>query len=85
MDEESFLGTVTRFDAETLVAKIALQGKLYVGDTILIRKGGIRVIHKVESMRIQGINVDTGFIGDIIELEMKQQVAVESDVYKVPK
>lgn len=68
LDGAVFLGTVVRFDAETLVAEIALEGKLCTGDTILIKKGDVRVVHKVESITIGGISVEKGFIGDLVDL-----------------
>lgn len=71
------------FDRERLIAKIELQDKLYVGDTILIRKEAMQVVHKVERIMIEGINVDSAFFGDLVELELKEAVEQESSVYKI--
>lgn len=83
MSEQDPLGTVLRVDASTGKVKIMLQGKLYIGDTIALGKGDSMITHKVENMTLEGIRIEKGFTGDVIELEIAQPVDPDSTVYKI--
>lgn len=83
MAGENFIGKIIIVNEKTKRFKIVLKDKLEKGDMIAIRKGADEVLCKVDSMTIQGINVDSGFVGDVIEVEFEKPVQTESDVYKI--
>ena len=80
--QKDAIGKVVNISADKLSIKIELFDKVKIGDTILIGDDDTYVEHKIAGMKIEGIRVNKGFSGDIIEIDIAKPISEGSAVYK---
>ncbi len=82
--EDQMIGVVTGVNKDRSV-KVMLLNKLSVGDKILIKKDNKDVMQVVESMRLAGIEVKRGFVGNSVEVKMEgaAEVSLQNILYKI--
>ena len=80
--EKNAIGKVVHISTDKQSINIELFDKVKIGDTILIGDDDTYVEHKVEGMKIEGIHVNKGFNGDIVEIDIAKPIREGSIVYK---
>ncbi|MCL4391022.1 MAG: hypothetical protein QW194_02720 [Candidatus Micrarchaeaceae archaeon] len=80
--EKNAIGKVVHISTDKQSINIELFDKIKIGDTILIGDDDTYVEHKVEGMKIEGIHVNKGFNGDIVEIDIAKPIREGSIVYK---
>lgn len=84
MMENQMIGVVAGVNQDRSV-KVMLLNKLSVGDKILVKKDGSEAVQVVEGMRLAGIEVERGFVGNFVEVRMggAAEVSLQSILYKI--
>ncbi|MDE1834039.1 MAG: hypothetical protein KGH64_01740 [Candidatus Micrarchaeota archaeon] len=77
------IGTVDRFFDKISVAAIKLSSRLAVGDIIEIGKEDEAIRQRVDSMQINGEDVEEALEGDDVGIKLKYRIDVGSDVYRI--
>ena len=80
--EKNAIGKVVHISTDKQSINIELFDKVKIGDTILIGDDDTYVEHKIEGMKIEGIRVNKGFSGDIVEIDIAKPIREGSAVYK---
>ncbi len=75
------IGKITHFFSKIGVAVLELDGKLNVGDTIVISGHGKEFEQVVSSMQVEHQNVSAAKKGDAVGLKVEQEVKEGSQVY----
>lgn len=78
------IGKVSHYFAKISVGVIELSGELKVGDKIRIKGATTDLEQVVESMQIEGENVEAAGAGDSVGLKVKERVREGDSVYKLP-
>ena len=81
-NDKSAVGKVVHISTDKQSINIELFDKVKIGDTILIGDDDTYVEHKIEGMKIEGIHVNKGFNGDIVEIDIAKPIREGSAVYK---
>ena len=81
-EDKSIIGKVAHVYTDKHSISIELIDKVRVGDTILLGDGDTYMEHKIEKMKIAGIDVQKCFNGDIVEIDVATPVREGSPVYK---
>ncbi len=80
--DKNAIGKVVHISTDKQSINIELFDKVKIGDTILIGDDDTYVEHKIEGMKIEGIHVNKGFSGDIVEIDIAKPIREGSAVYK---
>ncbi len=80
--EKNAIGKVVHISTDKQSINIELFDKVKIGDTILIGDDDTYVEHKIAGMKIEGIHVNKGFNGDIVEIDIAKPIREGSIVYK---
>ena len=80
--DKNAVGKVVHISTDKQSINIELFDKVKIGDTILIGDDDTYVEHKIAGMKIEGIRVNKGFSGDIIEIDIAKPISEGSAVYK---
>ena len=83
MGEEKEVGKVFTYFNKIGVAAVKMEGKLKVGDTIHIKGHTTDFTQKVESMQIEGQNVEEVKEGDEVGIKVKDRVRPNDRIYLV--
>jgi translation initiation factor IF-2 len=84
VDEEVKIGQVAHYFGKIQVAAIELtDGELSVGDTIRIKGHTSDFIEKIESMQIDGQEVEHAGKGQSVGIRVHEHARVGDSVYKV--
>ncbi|MGC8537636.1 MAG: hypothetical protein ACP5MZ_01460 [Candidatus Micrarchaeia archaeon] len=81
-NNKNVIGKVVHISTDTQSISIELYDKIKIGDTIFIGDDDTYVEHKIEGMKIEGIHVNKGFNGDIVEIDVAKPIREGSIVYK---
>ncbi|MEM0106733.1 MAG: hypothetical protein QXD11_00850 [Candidatus Micrarchaeaceae archaeon] len=84
-ENKNLVGKVIEHKVNDLKLTILLNDKLKVGDKIMIKKDDKQASFIIKEITVDGINVDKGFDGDIIEIAVENATEQLSDglVYKI--
>jgi translation elongation factor EF-1alpha len=80
---ESQIGRVTHFFKKIGVALVELSDSLLVGDTIHISGHTTDLTQNVDSMQMEHQNIEKAEKGQIVGLQVKDEVRVKDFVFKV--
>jgi len=80
---EEQVGVITHFFSKIGVASIELSAPLAVGDRIHIKGATTNFIQHVDSMQIEGENIDKAEAGQEIGIKAKEKVRGHDLVYKI--
>ncbi len=83
MADEVEIGHVTHYFGKIQVAAIELTDELSVGDTIHIKGHTSDFTQKIDSMQIDGVDVDHAKSGQSIGIVVTEHARVGDKVYKV--
>lgn len=85
---KDFIGQVNHVFMEKGIIKVFLTKNLKIGDTIIIdgdagSEDSDGVTLKVNALSIEGINVELGYPGDTVEINVVHKIKLGSAVYKI--
>jgi len=83
MAEEILIGKVSHYFTNIMVAAIELTDSLSVGDTIHIKGHTSDFTQTVDSMQIEGKNIEKAEKGQSIGIKVIEHARVGDEVYKV--
>ncbi len=78
-----WIGTINRFFGKIGVIAVTLDGTLKIGDTIEIEDKGKIARETVESIQIDGSDVNEAHEGDSVGIKVSVRVDEGSEVYRV--
>jgi len=82
--EEKLIGEVSHYWGKIEVAGIEItDGDIQIGDELVFRGAHTEFSQKVESMQIDGNNIEEAQKGDSIGMKIVQKVREKDKVYKI--